>query len=796
MARIIVDRNCEMISSCSKGKVNILLLLLHSVFFICYSVQVAYAQGKSVFGTVSDASSGEVLIGATLFDPESGKGYVTNSYGYFAITGIVDSIRVKVSFIGYQTESVSLTPGSIPVSIKLIPQSAEIEEVVIVHGANNRSKSHGQVTISSIDLKNTPVLLAEKDVLKTIQLLPGIQQNSEGTSNFSVRGGSHDQNLMLIDGIPVYNINHLWGFVSVFNTEAVNNVSFYKGGIPANYGGRLSSVVDVMLREGNYDRTTGKISLGLISSKFTLEGPLQKGKSSFLLTGRRTFYDFIVSPVLYTMYDAMPGYYFQDYTLKLNYKINPYNTIYLSSYIGNDKAYIVEAYKNEMQDLSYRNRSDLGWTNITTAFRWNNSKVRNLFSNVTLAYTYFNYLNSFKYTEKVLSTGNSSVDYQGYHSGINDLISKWNLSYYGFSKQQINLGVDYTFHLFNPGITNSYYETDGGGDDEHHIAKGSKKMGRELNIFIDDKLQLGRFSSQIGLRYSIFYTDGKIFSGLQPRLSVEFKASEAVSVFAGYNRMFQYLHLVSNSNLGMPTDLWLPISDKIPPQQADQLSAGIKYRVNQSVQVSVEAYSKEMQNLAEYRDGVVLNNRTADWSEILITGNGKSQGVELLLELSKKKLSGWVSYSLSKSNRSFEDIKQGETFPFQYDRRHVANIFLSYKITPSKSLSASWVASTGHRMTINHDNYIVNGQVILNLSNRNNYQLPPYHHLDITYTSSKIKKRGTRNWTIGIYNVYAHHNTFIVARRDRNTNEFNPSKLYSVCLFPFVPFVAWEYIFR
>jgi hypothetical protein len=770
--------------SIRKGFVILALLLL----------SIALWAQNTISGTVTDANSGEVLIGATLYDPLSGRGYTTNSYGFFSISGATDSLELVVNYMGYEARRLRLPLANQPVSIALTPGVSEIESVVVT-GHGSRARTHGHIALSRVDLKNTPVLMAEKDVLKTIQLLPGVQQNSEGTSNFSVRGGSHDQNLMLIDGIPVYNINHLWGFVSVFNTDAVNSVNFYKGGIPASYGGRLSSVVDVMLREGNPDRYTGSVSIGLISSKFAVEGPIQKGRSSFLLAGRRTMYDLVISPIFYMANDYMPGYYFQDYTLKLNHRVNPNNTIYLSSYLGNDKVYLIGRETDEDTDVEYKGRYDLGWSNITTALRWNNTSIPNVFSNVTVAHTHFRYLTSNRSWEKHPDPANNYSSYLGYYSGINDIIARWSVSYYGINNHQLNAGVENTWHAFNPGVSQDY--TRGSTHEpDYTIEKGEYTYGQELNAYLDDRFSYGRVSGNVGIRYSLFNVGDSQYGGIQPRGLLEVEVSERLALFGGYNRMFQFLHLVSNSNLGMPTDLWLPSSPSIAPQQADQISIGSRYRVSKSMQVTVEAYTKTMKNVTDYRDGVVLRNRSEDWSQVLIQGNGSSRGVELMVEKNTGTISGWITYTLSKTDRTFSEIMLGTPFPFQYDRRHAANIFVSYKISPTKQLSTSWVVSTGHWMTVNYDNFIAGGFEYLNLTQRNNYRLWSFHHLDVSYTSSKEKKRGVRNWVFGVYNIYGNHNTFMIMRTEPNTNHYDPRKLYSVAIFPVVPFVAWEYVFK
>ncbi len=760
--------------------------IIRTILLFCLIGTNLFAQ-KSIRGTIRDASTDEALIGAVVLNTNNGKAVITNSYGYFLMPCSIESTTLIVSYLGYEPFKLTTIPKDTALTIKLMVKTNTIEDVT-VSGNRAFKRQLGVHTLNSLDFKTTPVLLGEKDVLKTIQMLPGVQQNREGTSNFSVRGGSHDQNLILLDGIPVYNINHLFGFVSIFNTEATNKVTFYKGGIPARYGGRLSSVTDVVLREGNRNKYTGSVSLGLLSSKFIFEGSIQKGKSSFLISGRRSVYDLLYSSITYLSDKRMNGYYLQDYTAKLNYKLNSNNTIFLSAYAGNDKVYTTT---NDTQYNSTE-KYGLGWSNITSAFRWNNTSVKDLFSNVTVAYTYFKYLLYWEDKQK-LNTGKTDYYFQGYSSGIKNFITRWDLSFYKFSNHQVNFGMEHIWHTFNPGIMEK--ESVFMGSDPFKNRLGVKSLGSETSWYVEDVLHYNRFNANIGLRYSLFRTDGKTYEGFQPRMSVELKLFDNVSLLGGYDRIYQYLHLVSNSSIGMPTDLWLPISRNIPPQLCDQFSGGFKIDISRTLAFTTEAYYKKMRNLTDYRDGIVISNQQNNWDEILAKGSGKSYGLEFMIAKTGERLSGWVNYTLSKSTRSFEDINYGITYPFQYDRRNVVNVLLNYKVASNKLLSASWVCSNGYWMNISYDNYYLNGQLVRNFKNRNNYQVPAYHHLDISYSISKSKKKGTRNWILGIYNVYGRNNYFSVQYRYEDEYKTQP-KLIGMGMFPIIPYVSWEFIFK
>lgn len=738
---------------------------------------------KNLSGMVIDSLSNEKLIGATIKNHDNGLQMMTNQFGYFSVPSVNNANRLSIRYVGYRAKELVISNADSILIIKLSPVSKEIDEVTVVA---DRKTAGGNQTLNQLDFKNTPVLFAEKDVLKTIQLLPGIQQNAEGTSNFSVRGGSHDQNLMLLDGIPVYNINHLFGFVSVFNTDAINQVKFYKGNIPARYGGRISSVTDIVMREGHKNKYTGSVSMGIISSKFVFEGPIQKEKSSFLISGRRSIYD-----LFYYAYSTLGskeknGYYLQDLTMKANYHLNKYNTLYLSAYTGNDKVYSANVFGRG----DNKSRYQLGWGNITGALRWNNTSVDDLFSNITLAYTKYKYL---VYNEdKSINEGNEQYEYEGYSSGINDWIVRWDLSYYRIKYNQLNFGAEYISHSFNPGMMKLASNTK--ISVKNAIISGELSRGAEGSIYLEDNIDFRRLKLNLGIRQSWFKTEGVLYSGFQPRVSATLDLGRDMSFTAGYDRIFQYLHLVSNTNIGMPTDLWLPISKDFGPQSSAQISLGMNVRFAKQYLFTVEFFGKNMKNLTDYRDGIVIRNERNEWEEILDKGIGKSKGIELMIQKDGRRLSGWLNYTLSKSERTFAEINRGITFPFMYDRRYVVNILANYKLSDTKNLSLSWVGSNGHWMNVQYDGYMVYDQVIKNFNSRNNYQVPPFHHLDLSYTTTKVKKNGKRSWIFGIYNLYSRTNLFSI-RQVYEVEDRNP-RLIGVGLFPFIPFVSWEYNFN
>ncbi|MGC8824200.1 MAG: TonB-dependent receptor plug domain-containing protein [Bacteroidales bacterium] len=589
--------------------------------------------------------------------------------------------------------------------------------------------------------------------------------------------------MILLDGIPVYNINHLFGFVSVISTDAVNHASFYKGGIPARYGNRLSSVIDISLREGNKDHLTGSFGAGILSAKVTVEGPLRNRQGSFLIAARRTPYDLIIAPIS-TIFGNRIGYYYQDLVAKINFPLNNQNALYLSAYYGADKAYRTEFSLQPQSRYKFRTT----WGNITSALRWTNSSLSNTLSNLTFAFTRYRYVKDIRAYDKVIL--GRPVENVSYTSNINDIILRWNLSYAIVPSHQINSGIENSVHIFNPG-------TNYAKNQDTSASFGQYFYHNETNAFIEDIFQWHRITTTAGLRATLYRLKNKTFYALQPRMLIEFKLSTQTTLSASYNRMYQFMHLYANSTIGLPTDLWVPVSINIPPSSCNQISAGVKTTFGK-ISVTSEFFYKEMNNVTDYRDGVTLNNTQTNWDEVLSVGQGIAYGTEWLIDYHHSRFDASLAYTFSRSFRKHRDIKQGNWFPYTYDRPHNININLQWNFATNKHISANWVYASGYMITVSEGNYYLAGRIFPDLSNRNNYRTLPMHHLDVTYATSKNKKRGTQTWSFGIYNIYARANPFgyMYNIADLNYNSIENPKLKFVSLFTFVPFVAYEFRFN
>ncbi|MCX7987381.1 MAG: TonB-dependent receptor plug domain-containing protein [Bacteroidales bacterium] len=756
-------------------------IALTSVSIIFFSWYLLHSQNTLKLHLI-DANSGEALIGAVIINKLNQNVYLTNNFGFSLIPAPSksDSIPLLLSYFGYHDSLIWIFTSDSILKVALIPKLTLIDEVYV--RGYSKNPAHGLIQLSAAELNRTPFLLAEKDVLKSIQSLPGIQQNREGSSNFSVRGGNADQNLILIDGIPVYNINHLFGFVSVISPDAVNQASFFKGGIPARLGNRLSSVLDITLREGNKNHLTGSLGIGILSVKATIEGPLRAKNGSFLIAARRTPYDLILAPIS-TLGGNRIGYYYQDLVSKINFPINKHNALFISAYLGSDKIYRAEFAIEPQNLVKYRTT----WGNITSAIRWTNNSLDNTLSNFTFAFTRYRYLKDTRAYNKLLF--GKQTDYLGFKSNINNIIIKENLEYTLATHHQINFGIENVFHIFNLG-TNRTQNADTAA------SIGNTLYHNETNAFVEHIFKYKIITSTIGLRSTLYHLKNKSHLVFQPRILLELKISDATSVSASYNRMYQFLHLYANSTIGLPNDLWIPVSMNIPPASANQFAAGLKTSLK-NISISSEVFFKTMQNVTDYRDGVILNNNFTNWDEVLSVGKGFAYGVEWLLDYHLSKINTSIAYAYTRSFRKHPDIKQGNWFPYTYDRPHNININLQWKLMPNKHISANWMYASGYMITVSEGNFFLGGYAYPDLSNRNNFRTPPIHHLDIAYSASKQKKRGTQTWSFGIYNVYARTNPFgyIYNITDLDNNALEKPTLQFVSLFNFVPFIAYEFKF-
>jgi hypothetical protein len=762
-----------------------------------------FGQKYTISGYISDAKNNETLIGANIYHPDSKSGTITNAYGFYSITLPKGKIELVYSFVGYMPLAKTIELNSdmnINISLTSNTQLAEIDVVADKIDAGVESSQMSTVVLPVKTIKAIPALFGEVDIIKAIQLLPGVQSGTEGSSGLYVRGGGPDQNLILLDGIPIYNVNHLFGFFSVFNADAINNVQLIKGGFPARYGGRLSSVLDVRMKEGNNEKIHGTGSIGLIAAKLALEGPIIKDKMSFLVSARRTYIDALAAPfvALYNRnesdYKEQLGYYFYDMTAKLNYKFNDKHRLYLSAYMGSDKAY--EKFSLELGESYSKDIFDLKWGNIIAALRWNYKINNKLFSNTTLSYTKYKFVTNMESEYK--DNNNISKYSFDYFSGIEDYAAKIDFDYIPSPNHYIRFGANNTYHTFNPGV-NAFKESSSDNTNNVDTTYGSKKIyTNEMYTYIEDDITLGNFKVNAGMHASSFYVKKKFYYNIEPRLSMRYLISPNWSVKAAFSVMSQYIHLLSNSNIGLPTDLWLPVTDTIKPQKSIQYAAGTMYSFGKGFEISIEGFYKQMDNLIAYKEGASFLMANEDWQKKIEIGQGWSYGGEFLIRKTKGKTTGWIGYTLSWSNRQFDNISFGQVYPYKYDRRHDISVVVSQKLSKGVDINFSWIYGSGYAVTLATERYqSMFGGDIEYFPKRNSFRMPAYHRLDFSVNFRKDKKWGERSWSVGAYNTYNHQNPFFLFYTyEYNNNGSQGNKvLKQASLFPIIPFVSYSFKF-
>jgi TonB-dependent Receptor Plug Domain/CarboxypepD_reg-like domain len=766
----------------------------------------------TIYGYVSDEQSGENLIQATVNERTAQKGTVSNYYGYYSLSLPADQpMNLVYSYVGYQPEVIEVMPlADTLINIKL--KASVLDEVVV--NASETEAIHEKVQMSSIDIpiqqiKSTPMLLGENDLLKAIQLLPGVKSGTEGSSGLYVRGGSPDQNLILLDGVPVYNVSHLFGFFSVFNSNAIKHVDLIKGGFPAHYGGRLSSVVDISMKEGNQKELHGEVSIGLIASKFTVEGPVIKGKSSFIVSGRRTYADLFLPYIT----KEIPKYHFYDLNAKFNHTFSSRDRLYVSAYTGNDRSstkiessYPYSLPGGDQVDLKNKNVSDMRWGNLTTALRWNHVYTPKLFSNVMLTYSKYQFKINNEYTSEhwnpILSTVGGRFVSNRYYSGIRDLAARIDFEYQPTANHNIRSGVYVINHLFSPGVFSVKTQD---GDVQSEVTDIS---ALESQVYVEDELSLGsKFKANVGVHHSSFHVREKWYSSIQPRLSGRYLLNDRLSVKASYASMAQFIHLLTNTGIGLPTDLWVPTTDRIQPQNCWQAATGAAYRMNNGFEFSVEGYYKKMNNVIEYKDGADVASPSRNWETEVESGKGWSYGAEVFIQKKAGKLNGWLGYTLAWSNRQFENINFGEKFPFRYDRRHDISIVANYKFSQRFELGSTFVYGTGVAITLPRASYVIetntgNEVLVDHYTGRNQDRMPAYHRMDVSATWHKRKKRGNRAWIVSVYNVYNQKNPFIITSTYNESSGGTNQSTYwrgrhfsQTTLFPIIPSVSYQFTF-
>ncbi len=757
----------------------------------------SYAQEKhTISGTIKEKRSGEVLIGASAYLMELPKtGTVSNAYGFYSITAPAGSYTLIVSFSGFTQDSVKIIlDKNISVPIQLLPASVPMMEVVVTSKKKNDNVTKpimGVQKLSVNEIKNVPVLFGEKDVLKTIQLLPGVKSAGEGSSGFYVRGGGADQNLILLDEATVYNASHLLGFFSSFNSDAIKDLTLYKGAMPAEYGGRLSSVVDIKMNDGNNQDYHANGGIGLIASRLNVEGPIVKDKGSFIVSGRRTYADLFLK---LSRDSAIKNnsLYFYDFNVKANYKINDNNRVYLSGYFGKD-------------NLGFGGTFGIDYGNSTATARWNHIFNSRLFSNTSFIYSNYNY-------NIKINSGNNNIIIK---SKIEDVSLKQDFQYFVNNDNKINFGFNIIDHRISPGIvdasgTSSFnptnlpikYALENAAYISHEVSPVEKiKLNYGLRLSAFSILGPGDFNTYdssgniINTRTYTGSTVVKSYINLEPRFSASYQLQENSSIKASYTRNVQNLHLLSNSASTNPTDLWIPSSPNVQPEIADQVSLGYYRNFNDNkYEFSSEVYYKTMQNQIDYKNGAQLRANANVESQLLF-GKGRAYGWELFLKKKYGKLTGWVSYTLSRTEKLIGGINNGSWYPAKQDQTHNMAIVAIYQASKKWTFSSNFVYNTGNAVTFPSGKYQVNGQTAFYYTERNGYRMPAYHRLDFAATLQvKKRKKSEGSWTFSLYNVYGRENAYSIEFKD-DPNDPTKTQAVQTALFRWVPSVTYNFKF-
>lgn len=786
------------------------LSLLFINIFLFGIFSIAQPSTKyTISGYVKDANTGEYLMGANVYIKETMQGSQTNQYGYFAIPIEKGNYTFVVSYIGYfeHTETINLNQN-IKKNISILPRIITKNEVVITgerEDKNTSSAEMGKVKLEVEKIKSLPAFMGEVDIMKTIQLTPGVQSAGEGNSSFYVRGGGPDQNLILLDEAVVYNASHLFGFFSVFNADAVKNIDLTKAGMPANYGGRLASVLDISMKEGNSRQYKVDGGIGIISSRLTVQGPIKKDTCSFIVSGRRTYIDILMKPfVKKSSAFKGTGYFFYDLNTKINYRLSDKDRIFLSAYFGRD------VFNMNQKDLSFNNIIE--WGNATTSARWNHVFGPKLFLNSSFIFSNYQF---------ETTVNQSEYEFKLY-SEVTDYNAKFDFSYFPDTRHKIKFGGNYVYHIFTP--NNATAKTSGIDFD---LGKEVKLYSNDAALYFNDEWDVNkRIKINAGIRYTYFQFIGpfnryiispitkqvsdsiyygkfeniKTYNHLEPRISMRFGLNENASIKASYSQNYQYIHLASVTAVSLPTDIWIPSTDIVKPQLGTQYALGYFRNFKKNMfESSIEFYYKDMKNQIEFKEGALPEDNIKNNTDNNLTfGKGWSYGTELFLNKRTGQWTGWIGYTISVTKRKFPEINLGKEYFAKYDRRHDISFILSYELNEKWIFSGIWVYATGNAMTLPVSHYIINGTVVNEYGPKNDYRMPAYHRADIsaTYTGKKHKKYES-SWNFSIYNLYNRYNPYYIYFETKGSvSEFNmETQAKKVSLFPILPSVTWNFKF-
>jgi hypothetical protein len=782
--------------------------------FICFlflltSLQLTAqnTEKRTISGYITDEKTGEKLIGATVYDTVSKKGAGTNEYGFFSLSIPSNDAFLRVSYFGLQATFVAVPRAQDEVNIALFTMK-DIDEVIVSANRQIENSNSGTIELQLDKVEKLPLILGEKDIMRVLQLLPGIKSGGEASSGIYVRGGGPDQNLILLDGVPIYNASHLFGFFSTFNSDAISNVTMIKGGFPARYGGRASSVLDMRMKEGNMKHYNVEGSVGLISSRLLVEGPIKKDKTSFSVSGRRTYIDALIRPFLVALEDVDAGYFFHDFNAKIQHKINDKHHLYLSGYFGLDRVFVRDKpyiyYDNEGNSFTNTSRSRLQWGNQIGSLRWNYKIRPKLFLNTTATFSKYHFNVGMDDETKIANVdGTKGLEKYafGYDSGILDWGLKSDFTYIPNPDHNIKFGIAETYHTFTPGIA---YLNIQNGEEEVSNKEGSRiQYSHELAIYFEDDYKVSpRLKINYGLHHSAFLTNGKMYHEPQPRFSGNFMLDEKSSIKLGVSRMAQFLHLLSNTGIGLPTDLWVPATNQTKPVTANQISLSYYRELPKNMVFSVETYYKKMNNLIQYKEGVSFISGSQDWQDRVTTGQGWAYGAEFFVEKKKGAFTGWLGYTLSWSERQFDELNFGKKFFHRYDRRHDLSLVITYDINETWDVGMVFVYGTGNAMTLGTQVYsaapnpgfwdYLYQPMINNFEQMNDYRTPAYHRLDLGANRKRQKNYGTSVLSLSIYNVYNRMNPFMI---ERGYNDMGQPALIQTSLFPIIPSFSWKFQF-
>jgi outer membrane receptor for ferrienterochelin and colicin len=785
-----------------------------TIALYCFAVSLC-AQNHTISGYIRDAETKEILIGSAVFETISKKGCYTNSYGFYSLTYPSGKGVVNYSFLGYENVTVEIELiKDTTIHIYLKPNAEELQEVIVSSGVKLENIRLGTVEMPISQIKSIPALLGETDLMKSLQFVSGVQNTTEGKSDLSVRGGSPDQNLVLLDEVPVYNANHVFGFLSIFNTDALKKVTLYKSNFPARFGGRLSSVIDITTKDGNKQAFSGSASIGLPALKLSVEGPIIKDKTSFTFSARRTYLDLLMGAFnkwfTSNQSESTANFFFHDINAKIHHKINDKTFMFFNLYNGYDK---LEQTTGEIDDAETNHNASMekrDWGNTIVSGKLSRIISPSLFFKTMLTYNQYHYkiTTEDKYMTQNDSTGiqKASRDFL-FSSGIKDYSVSGDFEYFPTPNHSVKFGTTFTLHDFNPEVISLTSKTD------TTIVKDNAPkhtFSKESALYAEDDWNISRkIKLNAGVRLSLFSVDKKNYTSIDPRLSLRFLLTDKMSLQGGYTLMQQYVHMLSSNSVILQTDLWVPVTGKIKPMRSNQFTFGLFYELPKFAFLSIEVYHKDMKNVIEYKDGISYTGVSAGWENKVEDGIGRAYGVEFSAEKKEGHLTGMISYTLSKSERKFDKINFGEWFPAKYDRRHVINLLINYQLSEKFNLTATWLYHSGSRITLplmthvspdvsDTDRVIDN---LLELDHRNNYKMENYHRMDlgVNYT---FKKKQSRYFVLNlsIYNVYNRMNPYKLIIESEMHKKSTGEAVYThslkqVTLFPIIPSLSLTYHF-